>query len=239
MNMHLCNRLKSIGLFIVIVLLTAFRAATASASAEDAVKSERLVEKATLTFQEFVDDPNMEQMMDLLKKARGVMIAPQLLKAAFIFGAEGGNALLLARQDLGGKWYGPGFYTIGGASFGLQIGGQAAEVVLLAMTERGVMAFQSNSFKLGANAGIAVGPVGAGASAATANLSADILSFSRAKGLYGGIALDGSVVSTRHSWNNAYYHQQIEPADIFIRGKATNTQATQLINTVAKAAGGN
>ena len=237
MKTFLYNRLKSIGVYLTIVLSAVFW--TTPASADDAVKAGHLVEKAVLTFQEFVDDPNMEHMADLLKKARGVMIAPQILKGAFIFGAEGGNALLIARQEPGGKWYGPGFYTIGGASFGLQIGGQASEVVLLAMTDRGVMAFQSNSFKLGANAGIAVGPVGAGASAGTANLSADILSFSRAKGLFGGVSLEGAVISTRRAWNNAYYRRQIEPADIFIRGKATNTHATPLIKAVSKAAGGN
>ncbi|MGH7480362.1 MAG: lipid-binding SYLF domain-containing protein, partial [Candidatus Methylomirabilales bacterium] len=94
-------------------------------------------------------------------------------------GISGGSGVLLAHDAKARKWGGPAFYTIGEASFGLQAGGQAAEVVLVALTDRGVTALLSTSAKLGADAGVALGPVGAGAEAATANLSVDLVSYSR------------------------------------------------------------
>jgi SH3 domain-containing YSC84-like protein 1 len=98
-----------------------------------------------------------------------------------------------------------------------------------------VKSLLSSSVKLGADVGLAVGPVGVGAAASTANLSADIVSFSRSKGLYGGISLDGAVVAIRNGWNNAYYGKTVEPTDIFIRGSAHNPQASVLLDTIANA----
>jgi lipid-binding SYLF domain-containing protein len=199
------------------------------------MEADQLVAKARMAFASMVADPNLEALVDLLKRARGVFICPSLLKGAFIVGVSGGSGVFLARGEK--TWYGPAFYTMGGASFGLQIGGQSSEVVLVAMTERGVTALLSTSAKLGGDAGVAVGPIGIGASAATANLSADIISFSRAKGLYGGISLDGAVVAVRESLNDAYYGKKVNPTDIFIRHEVTNPQAERLIQAVEKIAG--
>ena len=165
-----------------------------------------------------------------------MFIAPQLLKGAFIVGASGGNGVFLVRDKKTGGWSEPAFYTIGGASFGLQIGGEASEVILLMMTERGVNALMGNSVKLGGDVGVAAGPIGIGAAASTANLSADIISFSRSKGLYGGIALDGAVVAVRDALNQAYYGKQVTPTDILIRHEVRNPQAAGLIQAVAKSA---
>ncbi len=133
---------------------------------------------------------------------------------------------------------GPAFFTLGGASFGLQAGGEASEVVLLIMTDRGVKAFMSSNFKLGADAGIAVGPVGGGVAAETANLSADILSFSRSKGLFGGVSLEGAVVKVRSGLNEAYYGKKLSPSQILIGGRASNPHSARLVEEIAKAAGG-
>ncbi len=208
-----------------------------AASADDKRDAAQLVEKAQFALESFMADKNMEGFHDLLKKAKGVFIAPQLLKGAFIIGVSGGSGVFLAWDDRMGRWNGPAFYTTGGASFGLQIGGEASEVILLAMTERGVSSFRSSSFKLGGDAGVAAGPVGIGVSAATANLSADILSFSRAKGLYGGISLDGAVIATRGDWNNAYYDKTVEPGDILTIQTVTNPQAEGLIQAITRATG--
>jgi lipid-binding SYLF domain-containing protein len=102
------------------------------------------------------------------------------------------------------------------------------------MTERGVSSFQSSSFKLGGDAGVAAGPVGIGVSAATANLSADILSFSRSKGLYGGISLEGAVVAVRGGLNNAFYGKEVLPADILIRHSVANPKSQELTKTVTR-----
>ena len=203
--------------------------------ADDKMEADQLVEKARMAFDSMVADPNLEALVDLLKKARGVFICPALLKGAFVVGVSGGSGLFLARGEK--TWYGPAFYTIGGASFGLQIGGQSSEVVLVAMTERGVTALLSTSARLGGDAGIAVGPIGIGASAATANLSADMISFSRAKGLYGGLSLDGAVVAVRDSLNDAYYGRKVHPTDILIRHEVPSPQATRLIQTIERIAG--
>jgi lipid-binding SYLF domain-containing protein len=173
----------------------------------------------------------------LVKRAKGVLIYPQILKGAFIFGASGGSGVMLAYDEKAGKWGGPAFYTIGEASFGLQIGGEASEVILVALTDRGVASLLSTSAKLGADVGIAVGPVGAGAEAATANLSADLVSYSRSKGLYAGISLEGAVVAVRGGLNKAYYGKEVTPTAILVQREVTNPQAAGLIGAVSKAAG--
>jgi lipid-binding SYLF domain-containing protein len=206
----------------------------APAYANDKQEATQIVEKACMTFDNFMSDENMGAFRDLLKKAKAVVIAPEFLKGAFIVGASGGNAIALVRDEKTGGWSEPAFYTIGGASVGLQIGGQSSEVMLLAMTERGVASLKGNSFKLGADAGVAAGPIGIGAQAATANLSADILSFSRSKGLYGGISLDGSVIATRAGLNEAYYGEKASPTDIFARHEAKNPQTACLIEGLKK-----
>jgi len=231
---------KSARLILTTILLATGMVSTFSAPASaagSAMETAQLVDKARFTLESFLADSNMAVFNDLLRQARGVFIAPQVLKGAFIVGASGGSGVFVAWNGKAGRWAGPAFYTIGEASFGLQIGGQASEVGLLAMTERGVKSLLSTSVKLGADVGIAAGPVGAGASAATANLSADILSFSRAKGLYGGVSLDGAVVAIRNAWNEAYYGKKVDPTDILILQNVSNPQAVPLIQAVEKASG--
>ncbi len=220
----------------IFLMVTLLNSSVVPVFAADQKEAARIVDKARLTLDSFTSDGYMGAFRDLLKKAQGVMIAPELLKGAFIVGASGGNAVWLTRDKKTGQWSEPAFYTIGGASFGLQIGGEASEVILLAMTDRGVTSLLGNSVKLGGDVGIAAGPVGYGAAASTANLSVDILSFSRSKGLYGGISLDGAVVAVRSGLNEAYYGKKVSPTDILIRHNATNPQAARLIEDVSNAA---
>ncbi len=226
-------------LFAMILLVVGSLAVApvTSAYANDKQEATQLVDKARLTLDSFMKDKNMGAFRDLLKKSEGVFIAPQVLKGAIVVGASGGNGVLLARNKKTGRWSEPAFYTVGGASYGLQIGGQASEVILLLMTERGVNSLMTSSLKLGADAGVAAGPVGMGVSAASANLSADILSFSRSKGLYGGISLEGAVIAVRKALNDAYYGKQVTPSDIFVLHDVRNPQAERLIEDVSKSAG--
>ncbi len=225
----------AVGLLAVILSVVMIAFTAVPASADDQQEAIQLVEKARLALDGFMADSKMDAFHDLLKRTKGIFITPQLLKGAFVFGVSGGSGVLVVRDEKAGLWNGPAFYTIGGASFGLQIGGEASEVILLPMTERGVLSLLSNSLKLGADVGLAAGPVGAGVSAASANLSADILSFSRSKGLYGGISLDGAVVATRGDWNNAYYNKRVNATDILIRREVTNPQSGRLIEAVERA----
>jgi lipid-binding SYLF domain-containing protein len=210
----------------------------APARADDAQDARQIVEKAKLTVEQFQTDENMGALRDLAKKAKGMLIMPQMLRAAFIVGGSGGSGVLMARDEKAGKWNGPAFYTLGGASFGFQAGADAAEVVILAMTDRGVSKLLSPQVKLGADVSVAVGPVGGGAAAATAGLSADLISFSMAKGLYGGFSVDGSVAGVRAALNEAYYGKPVTPADILIKGAVKNAHANGLMGAVAKLGGG-
>ncbi len=223
-----------LGIFLLSLVMIS--AVATPASADDKQEGTQLVEGARMTLQSFKTDSSMDAFRDLIKRAKGVLIIPRLLKGAFIIGASGGSGVLLIRDGNKDKWFGPGFYSVGGASFGLQAGGQSSEVVLLIMTDRGIGSLMSSSFKLGADAGVAAGPVGVGAAASTANFSADVLTFSRSKGLYGGVSMDGAVVATRGGLNEAYYSKPVTTADIFARGEVTNPEAKGLISEVTKMA---
>jgi SH3 domain-containing YSC84-like protein 1 len=221
-----------------LLMLTALVAVPRPAVADDAQDAKHLVEKSRLTFEAFVADKDMgPPLKSLLKRAKGVLIYPQILRAAFIFGASGGSGTFLVHDATAGAWGGPAFYTIGEASFGLQAGGDASEVVLVALTDRGVASLLSTSTKLGGNVGVTLGPVGAGAEAATANLSGDIISYSRSKGLYAGVSLDGAVVAIRGSLNAAYYDREVTPTEILIQRSVANPHAASLIQMVSEGVG--
>jgi lipid-binding SYLF domain-containing protein len=227
------------GILVTAVLCFLGTISARPAVADDAQEARQLVEKARLTLEAFIADPQMgSSLRSLLPKARGVLIYPQVLRGAFIIGASGGSGVLLVRDPRRHRWGGPAFYTIGQASFGLQAGGEASEVVFVALTDRGVSALLATSTKLGGDIGVAVGPVGAGAEAATQNLSADIVSYSRNKGLYAGLALDGAVVAVREALNKAYYKKAVTPTQILIQREVSNPQAAGLIRAVARLAGG-
>ncbi|NPV04940.1 MAG: lipid-binding SYLF domain-containing protein [Syntrophaceae bacterium] len=228
---------RSFVLLLAAAALAVFVPVPAAAAASDRADAQAVVTKANITFNSFMSDKNFTEMRKLSRSAKGIFIAPQVLKGAFVVGASGGTGVFLVRGE-GGKWTYPAFYTIGSVSFGLQIGGQASEVILLAMTDRGVTTMLQNSVKLGADVGIAAGPYGAGAQAATANISADILAFSRSKGLYGGISLDGAIVDVRESLNKAYYGKAVTPADILVKQNVSNAHADALRASVAKISGG-
>jgi lipid-binding SYLF domain-containing protein len=182
---------------LVVAVSTVAAVPAAGDAAKDARDAQQLVERAKLTVASFATDDTVgKPVRDLIKKAKGVYIASDVLRGAFIVGASGGSGVLLVRGDKG-QWNGPAFYTIGEASFGFQAGVDKSEVVLLIMSDRGVSAMLASSVKLGGDVSVAAGPVGGGATAETANVSADILSFARAKGLYAGVSLEGAVMAKR------------------------------------------
>jgi lipid-binding SYLF domain-containing protein len=230
------NRRHALIVFSLVIAIALVWGGTAFAKGKS-TDTRQLVEKSRMTFENFLGAGEMEAFRNLLKDARGVFIAPQVLKGAFVIGASGGTGVFVVKDASSGQWVGPAFYTIGEVSFGLQAGGQASEVIFLAMTERGVTALLNSSVKLGADVGVAAGPVGMGAAASTANLSADIITFARSKGLFGGISLDGAVIKVRDSLNKAYYKKKkISPTDILVRKTASNSQAKVLTQEISKGA---
>jgi lipid-binding SYLF domain-containing protein len=200
--------------------------------AADKKETEILVDQATTIVEGFATDPNLDWFRAKVKEAKALLIIPQNLKGAFLVGGSGGSGVLLARDAKTGDWSYPGFYTLGAVSVGLQIGAEASEVILMVMTERGMEKMLTSNAKLGADMTVAAGPVGGGATAKTA----DILSYSRSKGAFAGLSVDGSVVKTRDARNEEYYGKAVSPTDIFIRRSVSNPQADSLRKTVAKIA---
>jgi lipid-binding SYLF domain-containing protein len=215
--------------FAFILCVATVLAAVIAFPAVAASKQQKIVDDAKYVAERFAGDASLQWVHDNMGRAKGVFIVPQQVKAGFIFGGSNGSGVLLARDAKTGSWSYPAFYTMSSATFGLQIGGQVAEIVLLIMTENGMDALRSSDFKLGGDVSVAAGPVGVGAKAATA----DVVAFSRTKGLYGGLNLEGAVVSTRREWNDSYYGRTVSPGDILFKRAASNPSADALRRAVA------
>jgi lipid-binding SYLF domain-containing protein len=190
----------------------------------------RLMSAATLTLSNFLNDSDMTWLHRNLGRARAVLIAPRITKAGFIFGGSGGRAVVFARDQKTGKWVGPAFYTLVTASVGFQAGVSFSEMVTLVMTDKGLNTLLSDSFKMGGDAAVAAGPIGAGAQS---NLVADFISFSRSQGIYGGLNLDGTIASTSDEWNRLYYGRPARAPDILIKNSVRNKQSSELQNLLA------
>jgi lipid-binding SYLF domain-containing protein len=188
----------------------------------EAADAHKLVADAQATFTNFMLDPDQTWIQKNLGRARGVLIAPKIVRAGFILGGSGGKAVLLAHE--GATWVGPAFYNLATASVGFQAGVDVSEAIIVVMTEKGLNSLLSTSFKIGGDVSIAVGQVGAGA---TSTASADLISFTRAKGVYGGLNLDGTVVHSDVDANDGFYGGKgLTPPDILIRKTVHPPHAT-------------
>jgi lipid-binding SYLF domain-containing protein len=189
-----------------------------------------LLDRASFTVEHMKSDPAFERARSMLKDAKGVLVFPSLVRGGFVFGAEGGNGVLMGKN--GAAWSEPVFYTMGSASFGLQAGLERTEVVMLIMSDRALEALTRSEFKFGAGASLTLVDLSAGASAKTApNLSGDIIIWTSGKGLYGGLTLNGSVVKARDEWNTAFYGKPAPVSDILanrVRAPAANPIRQQL-----------
>src|SRR6202162_430067 len=214
-------------------LLLAVVAAALSSVAFAQADQRKLVSAATLTLSGFLNDPDMHWLRNNFQRAKAVLIAPRITRAGFIIGGSGGRALVLARNENTGQWGGPAVYVRVTGSVGFQAGVSVSETVSLVMTEKGLDSLLSSSFKMGGDVSVAAGPIGTGAKS---DLVADFISFSRSKGIYGGLNLDGTVASTSDEWNRIYYGRAVTVTDILYRESVHNKQANELINVVAAAA---
>ena len=219
--------MRSIRSLLIAVGMVFFLVA-GSAYGSEKVEAENLVERATVMVKSFAADPNLGWFRDKVKEAKALLIIPQSLKGAFVIGGSGGSGVLVVQDGGIGEWGYPAFYTVGSISFGLQAGAESSEVVLMVMSERGMEKLLTNSFKLGADLTLAAGPIGEGRTAQTA----DILSYSRSKGAFAGLSLDGAIVKVGEKRNAAYYDQFLGPTDIIIDKIVTNPQADQLREAV-------
>jgi lipid-binding SYLF domain-containing protein len=192
---------------------------------------QEVVDRAKATVEGLTSDRSFGNAPQLLRRAKAVMIVPQLVKGGFFLGGEGGTGVLLAKTAAG--WSDPAFYNVGAASFGLQIGIELAEVVFLVMSDRALEAWMKHEVKLGAKAGLTVLIVGSNAeAAATTNVNVDVIAWARSRGAYGGITFEGSLIVPRDSYNEAYYGRPIAPAEI-VKGAASNPGAELLRRSLA------
>jgi len=209
--------------WVAAIVLAAFSAASTQAIAQ--TEQQDLVNAAETTFSNFTRDPDMTWLQQHLGDAKAVVIAPKIVKAGWIFGGAGGRAVVFARNNQTGRWVGPAFYNIGAASVGFQAGLSLSETLTLVMTEKGLNSLLANSVKLGGDASIAAGPIGAGANS---DVTTDFVAFSRSKGIYGGLNLEGSVIAVGNDWNRSKYGADVLPPDILVRASVHNPQADHL-----------
>jgi SH3 domain-containing YSC84-like protein 1 len=183
---------------------------------------ETQLEKATNVLNEIMQTPDKGIPQDLLDKAVCVGIVPSEFKFALVVGGTYGRGVLVCRKGGNGSWDAPSMFTLGAGSVGFQVGGKATDVVFLVMNSEGVKKLVQDSVKLGAELSAAAGPVGRTAEGATdVQLHAEILSYSRTRGLFAGASLDGAVVKQDKDDNQALYGRKISASDILIHGEVT------------------
>jgi lipid-binding SYLF domain-containing protein len=215
-----------------ILVLVAFLAlASCRSSGDFGSEPEQLADRARISFQGMMSDNQYPSLVDLTTRAKAIIIVPNLIRAAFFFGGRGGNGVMLVRGP-DGKWSPPAFYTLGGISWGLQFGGQSSELVIVVMTDRGLSSIMDREATLGADAGLAIGELGAGVNAATGmGYKSDMYAFARSEGLFVGVSLEGSVIAPRETWNQQLYGQDATPESILV-DHTSSTQSTAVADLI-------
>ena len=175
---------------------------------------------ATTVFEEIMEAPDNAIPRAILDKATAVAIFPSTVKAGFIFGGHRGKGVISARNEQG-EWSTPAFLTLTGGSFGLQIGGQSVDLILVIMNRRGLEKLLQNEFKIGGDASAVVGPLGRDLEASTdLTLRAEILSYSRTRGLFAGITLKGSTIRADRDANERFYDYPFGSGQLALEGEA-------------------
>lgn len=211
----------------------------APARAELRDDAQTLVDQATLALPELfneVDPAAREQLTALLREARGVLVCPRILRAGFLFGGRGGGCVLLGREGTG--FTHPAFYGLSGGGVGLQIGIQDMALMMVVRTERGLSALMDSQFTIGGDIGISVATFGGTiAGGTTSALGADIVSVARARGLFVGVSLEGSLLAARSQWNMAFYGEDVSARQIVLQSAGRNPGADRLRAALARLAG--
>jgi len=199
------------------------------------IAQEEKIDAATEVMQQATRLPEQNIPPRLLHNAQGIAIIPGVIKAGFMVGGSYGKGVLLVRNEQG-QWSPPLFIALAAGSVGWQIGAQSTDVVLVFKSRRSVDGIVRGTFTLGADAAIAAGPIGRRGEAATdAELKAEILSYSRSRGLFAGVSLEGSNIAIDHEADEAYYGKPIWPADILAGKAGMPASAQPLIEAVRKA----
>ncbi|WP_425406907.1 lipid-binding SYLF domain-containing protein [Hwanghaeella sp.] len=208
---------------------------SADETADNLKTANEIVSKAVFTAEKMRNHKDFASYVKgYMKKAKGVVLFPQILKGGFFVGGEGGSGVLLAKAE-DGRWSYPTFVGMGAASFGLQIGAQSSELMLIVLTGKGLEAILDDKVKIGGEINGAVGPYGAGAEASTtANLNADVIAYSISQGAFIGVSIEGAAVFPRESLNAAFYGtNDASPKSVVIDGKFANSAADPLREELA------
>ncbi len=222
--MTACRRIPS-----VLLVAGSLLAAPAQAGVEEA---QGLVDRARATVHKLFSSPDMTHLRQWVKSSRGVAVISNLLKAGFMLGAEGGQAVVLARDPKNG-WSAPAFYAVGAGSIGLQVGIQSAEVILLIASDDALRSMVETKIKFGADLSVAAGPMGVGIGGATTpDLGADILSYALTRGVFLGVAVEGAVLAEEDALNRAYYGAGATARGILLERRFTNPGADGLIRAL-------
>jgi SH3 domain-containing YSC84-like protein 1 len=199
---------------------------TATITADVSTSQRKRIEEAAAVLKEIHAAPDRDIPQELWTRASCVIVVPGLKKAAFVLGGEYGKGLMSCRRN--GGWSAPIFMQVGKGSWGFQIGAQSIDLVLLVMNERGTQKMLRNKVTLGAEASVAAGPVGRDARAATdAQMKAEILSYSRAQGLFAGINISGGVVKSVEEDNEDLYGPGVAPRDVVLGTSITAPASTE------------
>ena len=208
-------------------------------AAQDTKETDRLLNAGTV-LQEILNVPD-DIPQDLLHKAECVIVYPSVLKAAFVVGGSYGRGAMSCRtgENFTGPWSAPAMRALEAGSVGFQIGGQATDFVLLVMNDRGARAILSSKVKLGGDAAVAAGPKGRNASASTdVTMRAEVLSYSRSRGLFAGVSLEGSTVRPDNDANERLYGKKVSAQDIIFNGAVpTPPSGQRLVATLNRHAG--
>lgn len=194
-------------------------------AAAQGVETDRLTEAARV-LEEVLSAPDKGVPEAIVEKAQAVVVIPSTVKGALLIGAQRGKGVMSVKSATG--WSAPAFVTLTGGSIGLQIGGQATDIVLVVVNERGIDNLAQNTFKIGGDASVAAGPVGREATASTDyKLQAQILSYSRSRGLFAGVSLAGSTIRADRDANEKIYGVGYSTRNIVVERKVEPTAAAQ------------
>ena len=215
-----------------VIVLAMIACTVTPARPGDVTETQQLVEKSRMTWENFARSPVLSsEVRDWLRVAKGVFIVPQIIRGAAVFGVAGGSGVLLVRDEKTREWSDPAFYTVRSVSFGLQVGADVSELIIVVWSDRGLEHFYHSQFKLGIDTSVAAGPMGGGI--ALKGLTADLFSYARSKGAFGGMAAEGAQIAVAGTFNQAYYGQPVRPTDILVKRSVTNPHSLELRQTVA------
>lgn len=212
---------------------------TTNAYAADETSQQKLLKNARVVVEEIMSAPDLGIPSGLMSRAQAVIVFPSMLKGGFLVGARYGKGVATVRDSKTGQWGPPSFITTLGGSFGFQFGAQSVDLILIVLTEKGLKGLLNNNFTLGGDMSVAAGPVGR-----YAEMSVDILlqgdtySYSRSRGIFGGVSLKGTIIKQNVDYNEAHYNEKLTPEEIMIDGKVkslpkSSQHYTEYMNQIA------